>query len=188
MILIICSISFITIYQGSISFNNAISITSDGNICILHRKEDIESFENKNRPIIYFTHDACKFITVYDENKIQKSLIMLSDVYSFYEQINSVEDLWPVFYSNDKGKVNSFSNINNITIHYEWVTFDSGERYIILYSIDGSQKDLFNIFNIMCYISIILSFIMMVTIIYWRYYNITTTYKNVNTELGEIIK
>lgn len=187
IILIISCITYIITYENATRTYNAISLTDSGTVSILHDNEEIEIYESKGRPIIYYTHDACQFISVYNKDGSRQSLVMLNDVEPLYDKIDKLYDWNKIFEESEKGSIDLISNGVDITIYFEWFEFENGTEYLIIYGIDNLNQKLFDAFHISCYAAIILSFTMLANLIYWRYYNITNNYKKVNEEVRKIM-
>jgi len=188
MIILILCISFCLSYETQTSFKNVLSITELGTISILHDEAAIKAFEDKGRPIIYFHHDACQFVTVYNSDESLKSILMLNNVEPLYEQIDSEKNWWPIFRSMDKGVIDIVTNEVNMEIHHQWVRFDNGVEYLVVYNINDSQNIRFNVYHIVSYIALILGFVILISAIYWRYNGIARRYEQVNSIVNDIIR
>jgi len=188
MILLIGCISYCVTYESIRTHDNAISITELGTISILHEEDVINTYREQGRPIIDFHHDACQFITVYNSDESLKSIVMLSDVEPLYDQINNTRDWWPIFNSSESGKIDMSNEGVDITIHYQWVKFDNDTKFLVVYNINDTADFIFNSFTAVSYITLILSFILLINSIYWRYHGISSRYKQVNAEMKEIIR
>lgn len=184
--IIMCS-AYMIIYDECNRSYNAISITDIGSIALLHDENEIEIYREKGRPIIYYTHDGCQFVTVYDDKHELVSIIMLNDVEPFYDAIHTSYDWYNIFSNNDKGIVDLQPDGYNITLHYQWVSFDNGTKYLVVYANDNEIEMLVRGFTVVNYISFLLSSLLLVMTLYWQYYNITLRYNTVNAELHKII-
>lgn len=189
MILIIICISYNLIYEGfsykGFSYS-AISITRDGIISVLNDDEAINEFKQKNRPIIYFNKDACEFISVYD-NYVPQTTVLFNNVESLHDNIWELCDWVEITSNNEKGEVDISKYGLDMKIKYEWVSFADGTRYLIVYNTNITKVKMFNIFNMTCYLAIVLSFLMLINIVYWQYRSIVNMYSVVNTRKKEIM-
>lgn len=188
VLLIIACIIYSISYESYMNRHNAISITKNGTISILHDIDTIEIFQEYDRPIIYFTRNACEFIAVYTQDNEIHSLVILDNVEYMHEKIDSIFDWKHIFETNVKGEIDLDSEGLNMSINYEWIEFESGQKYLVVYNINKTDHKLFNIFNILQYISIALSFIVLISLIYWQHRSIINKYKRVNDQVQEIIR
>jgi hypothetical protein len=166
--------------------NNAISVTEDGIISILNDEDEIKIFKDINRPIIYYTHDSCEFITVYDINHDLKSIVIFDNVEPLHDLIDHLYDWIPIFNSTDDGVIDLSTNGIDLSIHYKWISYDD-VKYLTVYGINQTYQNLFNIFNVTGYIAIILSFTILSTLIYQRHYRIANKYKELNNEIQKML-
>ena len=187
MIILIVCISYAITYENITMVNNAISITEIGTISLLNDDTEIEAFRNKGRHIIEYSHESCEFITVYDINHNLQSIVMLDNVEPLYDIIDDLYDWLPIFNSTDKGSIDLSSNGVNLTINYEWVSYNACTKYLVVYGINGTSENLFTVFNITGYIAITLSFIMLIIFIYQKYHGIADKYKQLHEEIRKII-
>ena len=110
--IIMCS-AYMIIYDECNRSYNAISITDIGSIALLHDENEIEIYREKGRPIIYYTHDGCQFVTVYDDKHELVSIVMLNDVEPFYDTIHTSHDWSNIFSNNDEANLLNALIANN---------------------------------------------------------------------------
>jgi len=187
MIAIILGLMYMNLYENMVHHNTFLSVSPDTvNIAILHNSEDARVFAEQGWPIIEFPLDATQFITLYDENQNEISQIILGDIFNLYNDIDGLQNWWDIFERNEYGYINLSSMGSNMIVNYQWIHFDD-TSYLLVYNTDISMKNMLNAFNIVSYATIILSFIALVSAIYWRYHGLTNTYKKLNEEVQKII-
>lgn len=187
LIIIACAIYAIS-YESYINKNNSISITEKGAIAILHEVEAVEAFREQGRPIIHFIRNACEFVIVCNENHEMISILMLDNVEHMKQKLDSLKNWQDIFNANDEGVIDLEADGVNIEINYKWIEFESGIKHLVVYSINKTDHKLFDIFTIMQYVAITLSFIVLISLIYWRHRGIINKYKRVNEAVQEIIR
>ena len=183
MILIILCVSYNITYENSTYKYNAISITKNGSISILHDYDAIIEFENKGRTVVYYNHNSCNFVAVFTENRKLHSNVMFTNIEHLWNDLYGMTNWWEEFNSNDKGIIDLKPYGQNMSINYQWVTFEDGTKYLLIYNTNNIQHRLFTTFRISWYLIIILSFIMLMDIVYWQSHGVTNAYKKINEDI-----
>lgn len=179
IIITICMAYMVT-YECFTKTYNAISVTEEGNIAILHDDEEIDAFRAKGRPIINYKHDACLFVVVCKENYEFVSTVLLNDVEYLYQAIDANHEWDDIFFEQDMGEVDLKTDGLNIHLHFEWVTFEDGTKYLIVYGVDNLAMHLFEGLTIIQFVGAILCDILIAILFYQRSRNLTNSYMLIN--------
>lgn len=190
MLAIIIGLSYMIVYNGMVNRYTAMSVTPNGNLAVLHNQSDMELFQSYGWPVIKFHHDSTQFITLYDEEGNEVYQLICGDVISLKDKIDNRYNWWNLFKDDgdDKGTIPFQNDELNMIINYKWVSFEDGPRYLIVYNTHVTIDKMLTTYNTISYITITLCFVMLVYIIYIRYYELANKYKIINAQVQEIIK
>lgn len=168
--IMICKM-FIMNYNETKRMNGYLSMYDDGSIVVVHKEEMAKKFKEMGRPIIEFYPDSCRMIEVFDEDFNITTRMLFTDVSQYYHGIDEHPDSKAIFLSKNEGTINLKTD-EDIGIYFKWVDLPDGERYLLTFCYSRSNLREFSMFNVACYTSIFLTFLLFLMLLI-RQYNTT---------------
>ena len=187
MLGIIVCLSYMTMYESMVHRYSAISASPAGNLAIIHDQDTAKAYKEIGWPIVEFHHDSTQFVTMYGQDQEEIYQLMLGNILDMHEDINGLKNWWPIFNSRDNGHIDLRPDGVNMIINYKWLNFEDGTRYLLVYNTDIKIDTMLNAFSIVSYVAMILSFVMLGSIIYWRWFSLINKYKAINAQVQDII-
>ena len=178
---------YVTTYYTYTTTSNAISIKENGVISLLHTRKEVDSIKRTGNPIIEYEHDSCLFVAVVDQYANFVSITMLNDVTDYTGLIGYNDDWASLLATNEKGVIELSGDGIRASIHYEWVTFESGTRYVVLYGADHTVATLHTALTYAHMVAVLLSFILIITLTQSKYKIVSSMYNTLNTEMRKHI-
>ena len=155
-------------------------------------KDDIQVFEDEtlSEEIRDFIPEAYKMIELYDENLdllFQAKFVDVKEP-STKTDIKKYSSLTDILYNNEEGQTSLTINDEEQNIYFKWVMNSRNEhRLLIVYSSIKQVSGIW-IFSLMCYITLILVFVLLIRIRTASYHDKIRQYKDMTEHLRNEFK
>ena len=182
VLLILCVSYIIHFEQDNGRTGAAVVVNSDGQVAILHRKEEMEEYKSSGRYLMEYRPDACQLVEVLNEDMETVFSLSFTNDDSIQKYVNGNPGLFKIYESKKMGKSDIVINDKDYSIDFTWDDVD-GTKYLIVYASSQIRERTAMFFNFVCYITLILSFTMFTNTLYWQHRSILKRYKQVNREV-----
>lgn len=183
---IIFCLIFILEHNRTSRATGYIHINENGSIGILRSNKEVRKYEKEK--LIKFHPDACRMIELYDANLQEISHIAYVDTHEEFHNIKEYVEIRQLAIENKSGSIIKKIDDELIEIHYTWSSSDKLERFLIIFASSKDTELAISRYNIICYIAIALSFLILVNSLYWQHRGIAGKYKSMSDEIRYIMK
>lgn len=185
----------VLLIAGCIIFLNAFTtgkmneIDSAGNDALFIRQDlPYQDSEVLAEEIIKYHPDTCKMIEMYDENFEMVFSIQFDEEMSDCNNIHDYPDLINLFKDSNEGQTTITINDIEEYVYFQWIPNNRGEnRLIVVYSIKQEVRNIW-VFTFVCYMVLILVFILLIRLHHLHYIDKINQYKKVSKDANDEIQ
>lgn len=162
-------------------------IQSDREALLMTHDELSPIHDELAKEIVEFRPDACKMIEVFSSDfKLLFTVQFLEDV-DEYNNIEEYPDLMDLLYNNKEGHTTIDIGDKTEDVYFRWTETSEGDPYLVLIYMSRPTVGNFWIFNLICYLILLLVFILFIVLRMRSFHECVSQYKNTSAELQNVL-
>ena len=149
---------------------------------------DYKESEQLGEEIIKYRPDSCKMIEMYDESFELLFALQFDKTHPIYNyNINNYPELIDLLNKNQEGQTAITIDGYNEDVYFQWVTNSRDEkRLVMVYSTKHIVEDIW-VFSFVCYLLLILVFILLIRTHHINYKDKINQYKKVSSNFRDAV-